>query len=118
MEWRPATVEAVKKIIQDDLQKCGDEQIAGFKRYAVQPHLLPILRYGKMENVVVAARRGEEVIYWEDVEEGFNLSRIAPDGRILEHWCNQDALSLALNAWIEGRARPRAISPSDPSGGQ
>jgi hypothetical protein len=68
-----------------------------------------------MENVVVAARRGEEVIYWEDVEEGFNLSPIAPDGRILEHWCNQDALGLALNAWIEGRERPRAIGPGQPN---
>jgi hypothetical protein len=114
MEWQPATVEAVKKIIEDDLTACDDEQIAAFERYAVEPYLVPILRCGKMERVVVVARRGAEVIYWEDVEEGFNLSPVTPDGRILEHCCNQDALSLALNAWIEGRAHPGRIGPATP----
>jgi hypothetical protein len=105
MSWKPATVEAVKKIIESDLQECDDEQIAAFKSYGVEPYLAPILRYGKMENVVVVARRRDEAIYWEDVEEGFNRSPISADGRILEHWCNQDDLCLALNAWIEGRTK-------------
>lgn len=98
MEWKPATVEAVKKIIEGDLPACDDEQVAAFKKYAVEPYPAPISRYGKMQSVVVVARRRDEVIYWEDVEEGFNLSPVASDGRILEHWCNQDELRLALNA--------------------
>ncbi|MBZ5548095.1 MAG: hypothetical protein LAO22_09090 [Acidobacteriia bacterium] len=105
MEWQPATVEAVRKIVREHLAECDAEQAAVFKRYAVEPYVAPIFRYGEMESVVVVARRGDEVIYWEDVEEGFNLSPTAPDGRILEHWCNQDELRFALNAWIEGRAR-------------
>jgi hypothetical protein len=100
MAWQPATVEDVKQIIEGDLQKCDDEHVAVFRRYAVEPYLAPILRYGKLERVVVVARRGDEVIYWEDVEEGFNRSQVAPDGRILEHWCNQDELRSALNPWM------------------
>jgi hypothetical protein len=114
MEWKPPTVEAVKKIIQDDLPACDDEQIAAFEKYAVEPYLAPILRYGKLESVVIVARRGAEVIYWEDVEEGFNLSLVAPDGRILEHWCNQDDLCCALNAWIDGRSLPGKFGPAVP----
>jgi hypothetical protein len=98
MEWQPTTVDAVKKIIEGDLKECDDEQVSAFEKYAVEPYAAPILRYGKMESVVVVARRRDEVIYWEDVEEGFNRSPVAPDGRILEHWCNQDELRLALNA--------------------
>jgi hypothetical protein len=50
-----------------------------------------------MESVVVIARNGDQVIYYEDVEDGFNVSPISPDGRVLEHWCNQDELGFALN---------------------
>lgn len=67
-----------------------------------------------MESVVVIARRGNEAIYWADVEEGFNVSPIGPDGRILEHWCNQDELRFALDAWIEGRERAGNFSPAKP----
>lgn len=67
-----------------------------------------------MEHAIVVARRVDEVIYWEDVEGGFNISPIGPDGRILEHWCNQDELRLALNAWIEGRARTVRLGPAEP----
>jgi hypothetical protein len=67
-----------------------------------------------METVIVVARKGKEVIYWEDVEEGFNLSPVAEDGRILEHWCNQDELGLALNAWVEGRTRWGKLGPAAP----
>jgi hypothetical protein len=113
MEWQPATVEEVMKIVRDDLAECDEEQLVAFKRYAVEPYVAPILRY-EMENAIVVARRGDEVIYWEDVEEGFNLSPVAPDGRILEHWCNQDELRFALNAWIEGRGRPVRLGPAMP----
>jgi hypothetical protein len=114
MEWQPMTVDAVKKIIEGDLKECDDEQVSAFKKYAVEPYAAPILRYGEMEIAVVVARRGDEVIYWEDVEEGFNLSPVSPNGQILEHWCNQDELRFALNAWIEGRARPIRLGPAMP----
>ena len=79
-------------------------------------YVAPILRYGQIENAVVVARRGDEVIYWEDVEEGFNLSPVSPDGQILEHWSNQDELRFALNAWIDGRTRTVRLGPATPIG--
>ena len=105
MEWKPASIEEVKNIVETDLANCDGEQLTIFRRYAVDAHLAPILRCGRMESVVIVARNRNEVIYWEDVEEGFNVAPIAEDGRILEHWCNQDELKHALNAWIDGRKR-------------
>lgn len=99
MEWRAATIETVLKIMEHDLKECEDEQAAAVTRYRVEPYCAPILRYGRDETVVVVARRQDEVIYWEDVEEGFNRSPVSSDGRILEHLCNQDDLCLALYAW-------------------
>jgi hypothetical protein len=80
MEWKPPSVEEVKKIVERELANCDREQLAIFGRYAVEPYLAPILRYGEMDNVVVVARKGEEVIYWEDVEEDSTFHRQAGVG--------------------------------------
>jgi hypothetical protein len=100
MEWTPAAIEDVKRIVSNDLATCTKEQHAEFQRYAILPAFAAILRYGKREEVVVVAKKQNEVIYWEDVEEGFNISLLADDGSILEHYCNQDSLGTALNRWM------------------
>ena len=114
MSWEPATIEEVQRILEQDLKTCDAEQTDAFKKYAVEPHLAPLLRYGNMDSVVVVARKEDEVIYWEDVDEGFNVSPVDHAGQILEHWCNQDELGFALNAWIEGRELPGRFGPAQP----
>jgi hypothetical protein len=101
MNWRPATIDQVERIVKEDLAKCSPQHIAIFRQYAVDPYLAPIVRNEKLESVVVVARKSNEVIYWEDVEEGFNVSSTGPDGSILDHGYNQDDLGLALNRWIQ-----------------
>jgi hypothetical protein len=81
---------------------------------AVEPYIAPITRYGNSDTVVVVARNGNEVIYYEDVEDGFNVSAVGPGGEILEHWCNQDELKFALNYWIEGRTPWDKFGPAEP----
>jgi len=78
MEWKHATIKEVRDIVMADLRRCNADQIAAFRQYSVEPFLAPIERYGKEENVVVVARKSSEVIYWEDVEEGFNISVVGP----------------------------------------
>jgi hypothetical protein len=114
MEWRPATISFVRGLINADLEKCDSEQFAAFQKYGVEPYLARIVRYGRTEKVVVVARRGHEVMYWEDVEEGFNISPVNEVSEVLEHWCNQDDLRLTLNAWIEGRTGPPRLGPALP----
>jgi hypothetical protein len=115
MEWKPASVEEVMTIVERHLANCDDEQLAIFRRYGVEAHLAPIFRYGEETTVVVVARKEEEVIYWEDIEEGFNVSPINESGRILEHSCNQDELRHSLNAWIDGRERLSKLGPAVPT---
>ena len=61
----------------------------------------------------MVARKGNEVIYCEDIEGGFNVSPVGPGGEIPEHRCNRDELRFALNAWIEGRGASRQIGTRD-----
>ena len=78
-DWQPATIEDVNQIVARDLKDCDSEQLAAFDKYRVTPFPAPIVRYGQMESVVVVARNGDHVIYYEDVEDGFNVSPTSPD---------------------------------------
>lgn len=106
MDWKPATINEVKAIVREDLGKCSAAQAEVFRRFAVEPYRAPLLRYGKLEAVVIVARNCLEVMYWEDVEEGFNVSRISSQGEILDHFCNQDDLGLALERWLGKSSTP------------
>ena len=99
MEWKPASIDAVKAIVREGLSRCSAAQAEAFQKFAVEPYVAPLLRYGNAETVVVVARKGFEVMYWEDVEEGFNISRLSSDGDVLDHFCNQDELGMALEHW-------------------
>ena len=113
-DGHPATIDDVNEIVAKDLKDCDAEQLAAFDKYRVEPFSAPIVRYGQPQSVVVVARNGDEVIYYEDVEDGFNVSPISSDGRVLEHWCNQDELKFALNAWVEERGMWGRFGPAMP----
>jgi hypothetical protein len=102
MEWKPASAEDVREIVRRDLALCDAEQTAAFHRFAVEPYAANIDRYGRLESVIVVACRNNEVIYWEDVELGFNISPIDENGTILKHWCNEDELGRAVSHWVDG----------------
>lgn len=101
MEWKPATIEEVIQILKSDLVKCNSEQTVAFENYHIEPYLAPISRFGSLEYVVVVAKKGDQVIYWEDVEEGFGISPIDNNGMVLQQDSNQNSLGLALNEWIK-----------------
>ena len=75
-DWQPATIEGINEIIATDLKDCDSEQLAAFDKYRVEPFSAPLVRYGQMESVVIVARNGDQVIYYEDVEDGFQVSPI------------------------------------------
>ena len=62
MEWKPATIEEVKGIIQRELAECDVEEQKTFRRYLVEPYFAPIQKYGSLDNVVIVARNGNEAI--------------------------------------------------------
>lgn len=99
MEWKPAIVGDVNRIVDADLVECDGEQAVAFQMYRVDPYPAPISRCGKMENVVVVTRKGNQVMYWEDIEEGFGISTVGGDGIILEQDSNQNELGIALKQW-------------------
>jgi len=113
-EPKPPSIEYVQQLVMGELLACDEKQRAVFEQFAVEPYRASITRYGNRETVVVVACNGNEVVYCEEIEEGFNVSPLGPDGTVLEHWCNQDELKLALNYWIAGRVHPEKCGPAKP----
>lgn len=58
---------------------------------------------------------GSTVLWCNDIEEGFNRSRLKSFGRIDDYWCNQDELEVAirflLNALKQAHDRLRFLAP-------
>jgi hypothetical protein len=98
--WHPATLDTVKRILKEQLDICSPAEALAFRRYAVEPFEACLIRYGKKEVAVIVARKQQVALYWEDVEEGFNISPMSSEGMILEHYCNQDTLGEAIRAWL------------------
>ena len=96
----PISADKLALLITKQLADCPPRLVAVFERYKVEPVRAPLIS-STLKDVFVVARRRDEAMYYEDVEEGFNFSRISADGRLLEHWCNQDELRYALLRWQE-----------------
>ena len=114
--WRPIRIDELESLVETELGECSNELRKVFNQYRVPFHHAPLERYGLMEQVFIVAKRDDEVMYYEDVEEGFNFSPINSDGRILEHWCNQYELRDALIRWLSpsgADTRPR-LAPTVP----
>ena len=73
---------------------------AVFERYKVVPYLADMDRLGAIETVFVVAKPGGVVLYYEDVEEGFNISSLLADGAIAspgyEQWALRHVLPFGL----------------------
>ena len=95
--WQPITVEELDSLVAAELSDCSVEQQQFFERYKVAPRLVPIERFGNVESVFVVAQIHDLVLYYEDVEEGFNISALSADGAIAspgyEQWELRHALS-------------------------
>jgi hypothetical protein len=98
--WKPASRAEVERILSEQLAGCTPEQRAAFERLRVPLREAPIERYGRIDGVFLVARKGNEVMYYEDVEGGFELSPLDAKGRILRKGCNQDPLQAALSRWM------------------
>lgn len=95
-EWRPATESDVQNIMIEDQRLFTDEQRELFDKYSVSLERVQIRRFNKLENAFIVAKKGPSVLYYEDVEEGFNVSHRLIKGIIEDSGCEQDTLGIGL----------------------
>ena len=94
--WQSITVEELEAIIAKQLAACSEKQRVVFAAYRVPFYLAPIHRAGAIESVLVVANLPYGLLYFEDVEEGFEIETPGGDGILPGAYCNQLELTHAL----------------------
>jgi hypothetical protein len=96
-EWKPIAEEALRARIAQGVARMTPSQLRLWEVVRVEPEKWHQHPYGDAGNGFwVVAIIGRTVIWYNDIEEGFNRSSYAAYGTIQDYWCNQDELELTL----------------------
>jgi hypothetical protein len=104
------TADELQLVVERDLARCSSDLSDFFTSIAFTPLRWRLSPWGDRDGGVWAiAKAGDRVVWYNDIEGGFNVSRFVTNGEIPadEYWCNQDDLCLALVRLIsESGGRP------------
>ena len=98
--WKPISKIEIVELLKEQLNDCSLEQQVFFEKYSVLPYKVPIHRLGKVEDVFVVAAFPSGILYYEDVEEGFEFVILEEDGAIHNQGCNQFELKHVLSQLV------------------
>jgi hypothetical protein len=120
MAWSPLSRDELQSILRRELAECSDEQRVYFDGVAFEPAKWSQSPYGDEGGGFWAVAADDNRVLWfNDIEDGFNVSTYTDWGTIPvnQYWCNQDELKAALPAlmghhiWKTGPPRP--IEPAE-----
>jgi hypothetical protein len=95
--WTPITTTDLEQLIDRELLTCTHDQRAAFVARRVSFYAAPIHRLGAVESVLLVAMFTQGLLYFEDVEEGFEFGNLGEDGAIPDQGCHQYALRHVLS---------------------
>jgi hypothetical protein len=80
----------------------GPRVLAFWERIRVRPVKWALPPWGdEGDGFWVVAVAGQECVWYNDIEEGFNVSRFETFGRIADYWCNQSELQHCVGGFFE-----------------
>lgn len=101
-DWTPLTDTEFVELFKAQYDELDNAQKDTFDKFRVV-FWKAIIRRSEMmgdETVFVVAKKDDGVLYFDDVEYGFNISIIDKAGRILEPGGSQNTLKEAINEWF------------------
>ncbi len=121
MSWEPTTEAEIANEINDSYGRMSLEQKRLWEVIKIHPEKWRQDPYGNQGNGFwVVALIGHTVIWFNDIEDGFNRSTFTEYGLIDEYWCNQDQLEWAIqnviNEISEGFDAAGYTGPPEPTG--
>ena len=120
LEWQPIAEKALRERVTQGEARMNSLQLRLWETIRIEPTKWKQQPYGDAgAGFWVVAIIGSTVIWYNDIEEGFNRSRYSSYGTIDDYWCNQDELELTvqylMNAIEQGsdlvllRSRPMRV---------
>ena len=96
--WEPISLQELQTEIQKGVSNMTKEQENAWNKIKVEPNKWKEFENGEMGGGFwVVAMLRNEVIYYNDIEEGFNISPFTEFGVIAEYRTEQDELQWTLN---------------------
>ena len=118
MSWKPIDLVDLQAQIAAGLQAASDDLKSFHRRVAREPTKWDLHPWGdRGGGFWVVAVLENQVLWFNDIEEGFNVSTFQREGQIPDdqYWCNQDEYHWALKRLREGDdyrlGPPRPIWP-------
>lgn len=97
MKWEPLTEATLWDYVNDAFSRMNAEQRKIWEAIKIPPSKWRLDSFGEPGGGFwVVAVIGSSVIWYNDIEEGFNQSSYSEFGKIDEYWCNQDQLERAV----------------------
>lgn len=95
--WQPIPLHDLEVLIARQLAECTPETRAQYRMGAIPKQKWVLSPWGDAGSGFWAiAVFGSSVLWYNDIEDGFNTSTYIKDGVIKHYWCNQDTLHEAL----------------------
>ena len=102
MKWIPISEAEIYDIINRSWDRMTLEQRNIWEAIKIDPQKWDLQPYGKEGGGFwVVAILGNTVIWFNDIEGGFNRSRYSKPGTIQEYYCNQDLLENQIQNVID-----------------
>ena len=112
MMWQPITEEQIWDKINEAWKRMTPPQRNLWEVIRIDPEKWKQEPWGKEGNGFwVVAIFGKTVVWYNDIEDGFNRSSYTNYGEIKEYWCNQNELELIVQHILN------EIKDGYPSGG-
>ena len=116
MKWRPTTEEGLWDLLNSAWERMTFPQRNLWEVIKIDPKKWKQHPWGnKGGGFWVVAILGNIIVWYNDIEEGFNLSNYKIYGIIEEYWCNQDELEITvqnlLNLIQSGYSTPKTSPP-------
>ena len=117
--WTPLSEEDLRQEIESGIAQMTPEQRLLWSRICITPEKWGLHPEGDSGGGFwVVAIIGKSVIWYNDIEEGFNRSTYSSYGAIGECWCNQDELQWTVGHLLDlirtGEDRDYNLGPSEP----
>ena len=98
IEWKPISEAALRDRVAQGVARMSPPHIRLWEAVRIEPRKWQLHPYGDSgKGFWVVAIIGQTVIWYNDIEEGFNRSRYSAYGQIEDYWCNQDELELTID---------------------
>ncbi|MEL6871178.1 MAG: hypothetical protein AAFO81_15375 [Pseudomonadota bacterium] len=103
MDWEPISESEIHDLIDIACERMNAEQRRVWEKIKIAPEKWIQDPWGhEGKGFWIVAIIGRYIVWYNDIEDGFNLSTYVSFGKIDEYWCNQDQLEWTVQNIING----------------